>query len=52
MSSNGTYVSLYDQRIKLVVDALMKNSKLAEATAAKLAAHVLWALDHVPEKVR
>lgn len=52
MASNGTYISLYDQRIRLVADALMKNSTLAEKAAIELAAHVLYAIDHIPEKVR
>jgi hypothetical protein len=52
MKTNGSYVSLYDQRVKLVAEALMKNSKLAEKTAMALAVHVLYALDHIPEKVR
>ncbi len=52
MTSNRTYISLYDQRIRLVAYALMKNSKLAEKAATELAAHVLYAIDHIPEKVR
>ena len=52
MAGNGTYVSLYDQRVRLVADALLKNSKLSDKKAVELAVHVLYALDHVPEKVR
>ncbi len=52
MSSNGTYVSRYDQRITLVADALMAHSELAEDAAREAAVHVLHALDHEPEKVR
>jgi hypothetical protein len=52
MTSNGTYVSLYDQRVKLVAAALTAHSKLTEQAAIKLAGHVLYALDHIPEKVR
>lgn len=52
MTSNGTYVSRYDQRLKLVVDALTAHSELDEDTAAEVAVHVLHALDHEPEKVR
>jgi len=52
MTSNGTYVSLYDQRVELVAAALTANSKLSEKAAIKLAGHVLYALDHIPEKVR
>lgn len=46
------YVSLYDQRIRLVAQALMQNSKLEEKVAFDLAVHVLSAIDHIPEKVR
>ena len=34
MTTNSTYVSLYDQRVQLVVRALRKNSKLGEASLA------------------
>jgi hypothetical protein len=47
-----TYVTLYDQRIRLVADALTQNSKLGEKAARELAVHVLYAIDHIPEKVR
>lgn len=47
-----TYVSLYEQRVRLVADALKQNSTLSEKDAADLAVHVLSALDHIPEKVR
>jgi hypothetical protein len=52
MASSRTYISLYDQRVRLVAYALMKNSKLGEKAALELAVHVLHAIDHVPEKVR
>ena len=44
--------SLYDQRIQLVAHALEQNSKLNAKAAAELAVHVLYAIDHIPEKVR
>jgi hypothetical protein len=47
-----TYVSLYDLRVKLVQKALQDNSKLADKAAHDLAVHVLYALDHIPEKTR
>jgi ABC-type transport system involved in cytochrome bd biosynthesis fused ATPase/permease subunit len=47
-----TYVSLYEQRVQLVAHALKQNSKLSEKDAADLAVHALYALDHIPEKVR
>lgn len=52
MTSVGTYVTPYDKRIKLVADALMAHSKLEGDAATELAAHVLYALDHIPERVR
>ncbi len=52
MPTSAPYVSLHDQRIQLVADALTTNSKLSEKAARELAKHVLYALDHVPEKVR
>jgi Family of unknown function (DUF6307) len=52
MTSSGTYVSLYDQRVKLVADTLMAHSPLKGKAATELAAHILYALDHIPEKVR
>jgi hypothetical protein len=46
------YISLYEQRIRLVAQALTQHSELSEKEAADLAIHVLYALDHIPEKVR
>jgi hypothetical protein len=52
MSGSTTYVSLYDQRVRLVADAIQQNSKISQKAATELAKHVLNALDHIPEKVR
>ena len=53
MENNASnYISLYDQRIRLVAHALKRNSKLSEKDAADLAVYVLHAIDHIPEKVR
>jgi hypothetical protein len=52
MAVNIVFVSRYDQRIRLVADALTQNSKLTDEAAVELAKHVLQALDHIPEKVR
>jgi len=52
MTSNGTYVSLYDRRIQLVQKALRNHSKLGDKTSFNLAIHVLDALDHIPEQTR
>jgi hypothetical protein len=51
-TSARTYVSLYDQRVRLVAYALKQHSKLSEKDAVDLAVHVLHAIDHIPEKVR
>ena len=52
MSERVTYVSIHDQRVKLVAQALMDHSKLGEKAATELATHAIYALDHIPEKVR
>lgn len=52
MTIIGTYISAYDRRVRIVADALMENSELAQPVAAELAVYVLRALDHIPEKVR
>jgi uncharacterized protein DUF6307 len=46
------HISLYQQRLRLVTNALTRHSKLSEKDAAVLAVHVLHAIDHIPEKVR
>jgi hypothetical protein len=51
-NSARNYISLYDQRIQLVAHVLVQHSKLSEKDAADLAVHVLYAIDHIPEKVR
>jgi hypothetical protein len=52
MTTTVEYMSRYDQRVKVVNDALRKHSKLSEKDSFTLAEHVLEALDHMPEKVR
>ena len=51
MADNGEYISLYDRRVQLVADTLMRHSKLTKKTAVPLAVHVLDALDHIPESI-
>lgn len=51
-TSSRTYISLYEQRVQLVAHALKRHSKLGEKEAVDLAVHVLYAIDHVREKVR
>lgn len=52
MSTNGTYISLYDLRVKQVQKALQDHSTLDDKTSFELAEHVLDALDHIPENSR
>ena len=52
VTSNGTYVSLYDRRVQLVAATLTAHSEMTEQAATELAGYVLYALDHIPEKVR
>jgi hypothetical protein len=52
MTTNGSYVSMYDLRVKMVQKALQDHSKLGDKVARDLAVHVLDALDHIPEKSR
>lgn len=51
-TTTGNYISIYDQRVRLVANAVKRHSTLTEKDAADLAVHVLQALDHIPEKVR
>lgn len=56
--TTSTYVSRYQRRIDLVVEALREESDtsaettMSEETARRLAVRVLQALDHIPETVR
>lgn len=52
MTATAPYVSLHDQRVRLVADALQRHSDLSDDEALRLARHALDALDHIPEKVR
>jgi hypothetical protein len=52
MSTVTTFVSRYDQRVKLVHDVVTAHTKLDDKTASKLAVLVLHAIDSIPEKVR
>jgi len=52
MTTSGTYVSLYDLRVKMVQKALLDHSTLDDKAAFDLAEHVLDALDHIPEQAR
>lgn len=56
--TSSTYVSRYERRVTLVVDALRgdrdasPDTAMSEETARELAVRVLQALDHIPETVR
>lgn len=46
------YVSIHDQRVRMVADVLTSRSKLSKKAAAEIAVHVVYAIDHRPESVR
>lgn len=52
MTINAEYVSLHNQCVKIVADALRQASDLIEDAATQLAIRASYALDHIPEKVR
>jgi Family of unknown function (DUF6307) len=52
ITATSARLSPYENRLKLVEDALTSNSKLDAKAANAVAVHVLHALDSIPEKVR
>ncbi|WP_125591781.1 DUF6307 family protein [Amycolatopsis balhimycina] len=52
MSTEATYISRYDQRVKLVQGVLGKDTELTGKATRALAVRVLHTLDAIPEKVR
>jgi hypothetical protein len=52
MTATIARLSPYENRLKLVEDALTAHSKLDAKTANGVAVHILHALDSIPEKVR
>lgn len=52
MTTGTTFVSRYDQRVKLVHDIVTEHTKLDSKAASELAMLVLHAIDSIPEKVR
>lgn len=46
------FVSRYEQRVTLVQKVLQKNSTLDDNASHELAVRVVYALDHIPEKLR
>jgi hypothetical protein len=56
MTAAPIYVSHYERRIRLVIDALQADTTdtgtASDDAARQVAARVLYALDHIPETVR
>jgi uncharacterized protein DUF6307 len=52
MPSSGPFVSQYEQRVKLFAETLTAHTELNESAAAEVAVRVVYALDHIREKVR
>ena len=46
------FVSQYDRRVMFVQETLEKNSNLDDKAAYDLAVQVVYAIDHIPEKIR
>jgi hypothetical protein len=42
----------YEKRRLLVMKTIQQHEKLSDEAASALAVHVLYALDHIPERVR
>ncbi|MFC4950753.1 DUF6307 family protein [Pseudonocardia sp. GCM10023141] len=51
-STTTPYISIYQQRVNLVAKAITDHSDLDDKTAVNLAAHILEAIERIPEKVR
>ena len=52
MAALPTFRTPYEIRLQLVTDTISAHSKVGHDAAVKLAAHVLAALNSIPEKVR
>ncbi|MEE3749924.1 DUF6307 family protein [Mycobacterium intracellulare] len=52
MAAPTTFRTPYEIRLQLVTDTISAHSKVNNDAAVKLAAHVLAALNSIPEKVR
>jgi hypothetical protein len=52
MTATIPRLSPYENRLKLVEEALTTHSKIDAKTANSVAVHVLHAIDSIPEKVR
>ncbi|WP_329045795.1 DUF6307 family protein [Amycolatopsis sp. NBC_01488] len=52
MTTDATFVSRYDLRVKLVQDVLKENTKLSATACQALAVQLLHTMDTVPERTR
>jgi Family of unknown function (DUF6307) len=52
MASPMTFRTPYDTRLELVTDIITAHSTIDADKAGELAAHVLRALNSIPEKIR
>jgi hypothetical protein len=52
MTSKSTFTTPYEERLRIVQEALSTHSKIGDAAAGELAVHVLHALNSIPEKIR
>lgn len=51
-SADNGHNPRYNRRLELAATVIQQHSDLNERQARALAAHVLRALDHIPEKIR
>ena len=52
MSTETRSISLYETRIAIAQDVLLRNTNLDQAAARILAKQLLHAVDTIPEKIR
>ena len=52
MPETIAYVSIHEQRVRMVAATLTAHSELSDEVAHDIAVHVVYALDHRPEAVR
>lgn len=52
MTTDATFVSRYDLRIKMVRDVLKENTKLTDNDCQALAVRLLHTVDTIPERMR
>ncbi|MEV4049792.1 DUF6307 family protein [Amycolatopsis sp. NPDC049688] len=52
MTTEATFASRYDQRVRLVRDVLKENTELSDTAAQALAVQLLHTMDTIPERMR